>query len=163
MILTFNGSQGHNGSNPSPVMKASPLLVILLLALLISVNAENTKPRVPLPDGDKESEILKRIKQLKIDVRGNSDGSVTEAHSREHGMQIHRVALSDEENAVIDDLLEKVKNDDQTMEMIAKMKRDERNTLDSIISGMSGPEKVSSLQTILSELQAVELLFKNPE
>jgi hypothetical protein len=147
-------------------MKGSAWLIALLIALLISVNAQNTKPRVPLPDGDKESEILKRIKQLEIDVGGNSDGSLGEAlkrNGREGGMQIHRVALSDEENAVIDDLLEKVKNDDQTMEMIAKMKQDEGHTLNSIISEMSGPEKVASLQTILSELQAIELLFHNPE
>ena len=149
------------------VMKASALLVAFLLeALLISVNGQNTKPRVPLPDGDSESEILKRIKQLEIDVHGNSDSSLdnnVHAGSDRTMVQLHRVALSDEENAMIDDLITKIKNDDQTMDMITKMKQDQGHTLDSMISGMSGPEKVSSLQTILSELQATELLFKDPE
>lgn len=78
------------------------------------------------------------------------------------GMNLHEVALSDEDQALVDQLIKKMKKDKATMEMVNRLKTEQAETLEAMINGMPGPEKVSNLQKILEELQALEILFADP-
>lgn len=120
------------------------LSLLLLLVLAVTVDAQDAK-------------ILKKMKELGIDMNGDN----SRAGGAEN-WEIHKVALSDEENAMVDALLAQMKSDPQTMEMIKKMRDDEGHALDMLIKSTSGPEKVKNLQTVLSEFKALEVLFRDP-
>jgi hypothetical protein len=150
-------------------MKPSALSLALLLGVLsISVNAQTEIPKAPL-ENDAQSEVLKRLKALEIEINGESNPvleafKMKDVHNSKHkpSLQLHELALSDEENEIVKNLLERVKNDKKTIEMIEKMRSEQSQTLESMFGGMSGPEKVRNLKKMIFELQAVEVLFKDP-
>mmetsp|Transcript_20933 Transcript_20933/g.34583 ORF Transcript_20933/g.34583 Transcript_20933/m.34583 type:complete len:183 (+) Transcript_20933:118-666(+) len=132
-------------------MKTFTLILSALVLLVLAVKVESQQ--------DAESRLLKIAKELDIDVSGDT------LHRKmvgNPGLQLHKLALSDEESAMVDALIEQMKKDPRTVEMVTRMKSEEAETLEMMIGGMSGPEKVKNLQQILSELKAVEILFKDP-
>lgn len=151
-------------------MKPSALSLALLLVGVLSlhVNAQTGIPKAPL-ENDVQSEVLERIKALEIEINGQSnpvmeDVKMTDVNTPKHkpSLQLHELALSDEENEIVKHLLERVKNDEKTLALIKKMRSEQAHTLESMFGGMSGPEKVGNLKKMLFELQAVEVLFKDP-
>ena len=165
-------------SNPTPLaMKHLALSLALFLGVLgvlsVHVNAQTGVAKAPIENqGDeRHSRILKRIEELEIEINGMGNynpvmegttvkGVNTPGHKS--SLQLHELALSDEENAIVKDLLKQIKHDAKTLEMVAKMRSEEAHTLEAMFASLSGPEKVRNLKMIIGEFQAVEVLFKDP-
>lgn len=93
-----------------------------------------------------------------VDVEVDSDGQQQEVP----GLNLHELALSEEESAIVDEIIKKMKKDEATMEMVNRMMTEQADTMAEMTKGMTGPEKVSNLQMIIGEMQAVEVLFQDP-
>lgn len=135
-------------------------LAILLGVLSIRVHAQTGIPKAAL-ENDAQSEVLERIKALEIEINGQGN-PVVEDPKHKPSLQLHELALSEVENEIVKHLLERVKNDEKTIEMIKKLRSEQAHTLESMFGKLSGPEKVMNLKKMLFELQAVEALFKDP-
>ena len=143
-------------------MKTFVLTIALLLEVIaVSVNAQPRIPKAPPQKDDSESEILKRIKELQVDINGDKD-SPRAADDPDPGYHPYIAALTEEENEVVYALMEQIENDEATLEMVKRMKAEKADTMDAMVSGMSEHGKVMYLKNIISELQGVEILFRDP-
>ena len=143
-------------------MKTFVLTIALLLEVIaVSVNAQPKIPKAPPQKDDSESEILKRIKELQVDINGDRD-SPRAADDPDPGYHPYIAALTEEENEVVYALMEQIENDEATLEMVKRMKAEKADTMDAMVSGMSEHGKVMYLKNIISELQGVEILFQDP-
>jgi Holliday junction resolvasome RuvABC ATP-dependent DNA helicase subunit len=135
-------------------MKTPACVLCTLLLLVLAGRVESQ---------DVQSKLLKRLKELNIDVNGEGSNAASQKDaSGTPGLQLVKVALSDEENGILDAVLKQMKSDPQTTEMIQRMKSEEADTLEMMLGSMSGPEKIANLRNSLNELKAVEVLFKDP-
>jgi Holliday junction resolvasome RuvABC ATP-dependent DNA helicase subunit len=135
-------------------MKTPTFVLCTLLLLVLAGRVESQ---------DVQSKLLKKLKELNIDVGGESSNVPSQkGASGTPGLQLVKVALSDEENGILEAVLKQMKSDPQTTELIKRMKSEEADTLGKMMGSISGPEKIANLRNTLNELKAVEVLFKDP-
>jgi hypothetical protein len=105
-------------------------------------------------------ELKEKIQSIGINVDGNENIVGDVDKSEWYSLDLN---LSKEETELVQSLLEKVKKDPESLTLISKLKTVQGPTLEAMKDGMAASEKVQQLKKILSEMQAVETLFQDPQ